>query len=126
MTSHGGSVSCHGVYGLRFAALPASALVPAPAHWPAWELAWEPAVRGSRPLERVTADQALVNVEPDGQAHLDRRRGRTTLRVESAPVPEAMVHPHLASTAVVTARWFGRQSFHAGAFVLDGGVWAIL
>ncbi len=58
---------------------------------------------------------------------MDRRAASTTLRpARPSPPPPPLVHPHLASTAVVTAAWFGRQSFHAGAFVLGGGVWAVV
>jgi hypothetical protein len=42
-------------------------------------------------------------------------------------VPDAaIVHPLLGVAVVVPAFWLGRESFHAGAFVLDGGVWAVI
>ena len=36
------------------------------------------------------------------------------------------MHPHLAGAAAVLSHWCGRDSFHAGAFVVDGGVWGLL
>ena len=115
-----------GAYGLRFEGLPADALVAAPADWAPWTLSWERAGSDSRAVQRFDADEVLVDIEPGGQAHVDRRAASTTLRLATPPVAEALVHPHLASTAVVTAAWFGRQSFHAGAFVHGGGVWAVV
>ncbi len=39
---------------------------------------------------------------------------------------EELVHPYLAPVAAVAARWLGRECFHAGAFAVDGGLWALL
>lgn len=39
---------------------------------------------------------------------------------------EAIVHPFLASSVAVLSRWLGRATFHAGAFVAEGGALAIL
>jgi hypothetical protein len=115
-----------GAYGLRFDGLPADALVAAPEDWEPWTLCWEQAPPEGRAVQRFDADEVLIDIEPGGQARVDRRAASTTLRLAAEPVADALVHPHLASTAVVTAAWFGRQSFHAGAFVLDGGVWAVV
>jgi hypothetical protein len=115
-----------GAYGLRFEGLPADSLVAAPSEWEQWTLSWEPAPPEGRAIQRFDAEEVLIDIEPGGQAHLDRRAASTTLRLPAEPVADALVHPHLASTAVVTAAWFGRQSFHAGAFVHHGGVWAVV
>ena len=40
--------------------------------------------------------------------------------------PDELAHPGLAPVAAVTARWLGRQSFHAGAFAIGTDVWALL
>jgi hypothetical protein len=37
-----------------------------------------------------------------------------------------MVHPELSLMAAVAAPWLGREALHAGAFVVDGGAWAVL
>jgi hypothetical protein len=37
-----------------------------------------------------------------------------------------LVHPYLAPVAAVAGYWFDRESFHAGAFVVDGAAWAVL
>jgi hypothetical protein len=37
-----------------------------------------------------------------------------------------LLHPYLAPVAALGARWLGRESFHAGAVIVDGGAWALL
>ena len=49
-----------------------------------------------------------------------------TLHLPSLPTDREIVHPYLASTASVVARWHGLHSFHAGAFVMHGRAWAVL
>jgi len=115
-----------GAYGLCLGSLPAGDLVAAGSGWEPWHVAWEALAPCADRTQRFDEAEALLNVEPAGQAHLDRRGRTTTLRLARPPAREALVHPHLASTAVVTARWFDRQAFHAGAFVLEDGVWAVL
>ena len=46
--------------------------------------------------------------------------------VPARPTASALLHPHLAAVAAVSAHWCGRDSFHAGAFVAGGGVWGLL
>lgn len=43
-----------------------------------------------------------------------------------APTSHELVHPVLSPVAVIAGHWLGRDSFHAGAFVLDGGAWAVV
>jgi hypothetical protein len=40
--------------------------------------------------------------------------------------PEELIHPYLAPAAAIVGHWMGRLSFHAGAFVRDDGVWALV
>jgi hypothetical protein len=37
-----------------------------------------------------------------------------------------MAHPGLAGAACILAFWLGHEIFHAGAFVVDGGVWGVV
>ncbi|TQN37946.1 hypothetical protein FHU33_4619 [Blastococcus colisei] len=39
---------------------------------------------------------------------------------------EHLVHPFLSTSVAVMSRWQGRDAFHAGAVVRDGGAWAVL
>lgn len=118
-----------GAYGFRIVGVPATddvLLVDAPAHWPRLEV--DVAVTSKpRPLgERVDDDTAVLLPRSGGWVSLDRATGRATLSLPAPPAPGALVHPHLASVAVVSAHWLGRETFHAGAFVAGGKVWGLL
>jgi hypothetical protein len=39
---------------------------------------------------------------------------------------QALVHPYLALAAAIVSHWAGMNAFHAGAFVKDGGAWALV
>ena len=50
-----------------------------------------------------------------------------TIRGPLEPAPDEIVHPCLWPAAAVFARWEGRETFHAGAFLDDNGAaWAVL
>lgn len=100
-------------------------LSPAAADWQSWELV---ATVGDRPsdfAEVYEGDVVTLALAPAGFARMDRKRQRTEL-VVPRPTAAGFAHPYLASTAAVVARWSGMLSFHAGGFVVDGGVWGIL
>ena len=50
----------------------------------------------------------------------------TELHMTTTPTADELVHPLLASTAVIMNYWLGRICLHAGAMVIDGGAWALL
>jgi hypothetical protein len=116
-----------GAYGLSFGPpVEPSYLVAAPEHWPQWHLEWRLHRPDAWPPERIGDERALVNLLPRGQVLVDRATATSTLLLPEPPSPHAWVHPYLSSTAVVAARWAGRQSFHAGCFVLDGCAWGVI
>lgn len=122
-----GTSTARGAYGLRLSQpLEDRFLLDVPADVPAWELQWRPGTYDEGTAERVGEDEAVVNLQPPGRAHIQRHAQRSTLYLENEPKTEAWPHPHLSSTAVVTARWLGRHAFHAGAFVHEGKAWAVL
>ena len=49
-----------------------------------------------------------------------------SLTLPTCPAPEFVVQPHLATAASCIVVRTGKQAFHAGAVVIDGGAWAIL
>ncbi|MFC5926631.1 hypothetical protein [Micromonospora vulcania] len=66
---------------------------------------------------RVLADGRTLAV--------DRLRGTATFY--GPPLtPDVLAHPYLAPVATTVNRWAGRETFHSGAFVLDGRAWAVL
>ena len=77
--------------------------------------------------DMVDDDHAVFRLQGDvGSVHLDR----ATLTAKFAlcrPIDdEAILHPFLALTAAIVSRWLDREAFHAGAFAVDDGAWAIL
>jgi hypothetical protein len=71
-------------------------------------------------------ERATALLHGGGVAHIDRANATTELILPAAPSPEALLHPHLAITALVAGAWLGRRTFHAGSFVHSGCVWAVL
>ncbi|HUC12915.1 MAG TPA: hypothetical protein VMS00_00550 [Acidimicrobiales bacterium] len=116
-----------GAYGLRLGPpLEDSYLVDVPSDWPEWDLEWLPLPPDQPQGQRIGPDEVLLNVLPEGQVLIERALNRSTLFLREDPRPEAWAHPHLSSTAVISAWWFGRRSFHAGGFIVGGGVWGVL
>jgi hypothetical protein len=125
-----------GVYGLRFdldgggALVDRSLLVDAGDGWPDWEITWErlgpTSTTDAKVVESWDLDHALLAAQPSGWITLDRAAARTTLHLHEAPIPATVLHPYLASTAVVAGHWLGRTPFHGGAFMIDGRAWGVL
>src|SRR5262249_6109268 len=61
-----------------------------------------------------------------GWVDLARAERRATFCLRTSLADGDLVHPYLAPAAAVAARWAGRESFHAGAVVVDGGAWGVL
>jgi hypothetical protein len=120
-------VKASGAYGFRLLGLPRAAdlLVDAPARWPELAIARAPESAGP-PADRVGPDRAELRLQTGGWVGIDRSPGRAVYHVPRDVDDGALVHPYLAPVALISARWLGRESFHAGAFLADGGVWALL
>jgi hypothetical protein len=116
-----------GAYGFRLRGLPEAAplLVDAPASWPA--LSIEATVSdGPAPDFELNQEFARLSLRTGGWVAFERAAGRVLFTLRE-PLPEAaIVHPLLGAAVIVPAFWLGRESFHAGAFVVDGGAWAVL
>jgi hypothetical protein len=116
-----------GAYGFRLAGIDGVEpfLVPAPASWPRLEIVVAPDEPGP-PSDRYGPDRAELVLAGGGWVGIDRDPGRAVYHVPRAIEPSALVHPFLAPVVLIASRWRGRESFHAGAFVAAGGVWALL
>lgn len=103
-------------------------LLPAPQEWPAWRVSWrvDTAIDYSCVADHLDDFTAVALLHGGGIARIDRASASTQLTLPDAPTREALVHPHLAITALVAGGWLGRRTFHAGSFVHDGGVWGVL
>lgn len=117
-----------GAYGLHLEGVEAARtlLVPAEHHWPTFQVRSELGKPPWRESDLVTDSKAELRLQTGGEILIERDDGVvvfTTLR----PIAEwELVHPYLAPVAAVAGYWFGRESFHAGAFVVDGAAWAVL
>jgi hypothetical protein len=118
-----------GAYGLKLCDVPQATelLVPAPESWVGWRLAQRPP-RESDAARAVMVgpDDAFVELSGGGWVELDRRAGRSTLILPARPADREMVHPYLAATAAICARWRGWSCVHSGGIVVDGGAWGVL
>jgi hypothetical protein len=116
-----------GCYGFRLTGVDGAGelLVDAPDGWPALELRHEPPAPGGPDLDSVGPDRAELTLH-GGWATIERDPARVTFRLPAPPPPRDLVHPYLAPAAAIAARWAGRESFHAGAVIANGGAWAVL
>jgi hypothetical protein len=117
-----------GAYGFQLTGVPAARelLVEAPSHWPRLDLEVCITSEPEPPGDHVDDEFAVLRLRSGGSARIERGAGCATFMLGQRPSDGALVHPHLASVAVVAAHWLGRETFHAGAFLAGGGVWGVL
>jgi hypothetical protein len=119
--------SLRGAYGLGVAGAGGAAaqLLPAAPDWPKLEI--ERLIgTGSLGGNLVGADRAEIALLAGGRLTVDRVPLRATFTTAGPLTDDALVHPYLAPAAAIAGHWLGREAFHGGAFVLDGGAWAVL
>jgi hypothetical protein len=116
-----------GAYGFRIEgrARAAAQLGPAPAHWPALETAFSLAEEPP-PASEFGRERARLPLRTGGWIDFERAPARAHLRLPSEVPDAAITHPLLGIIATVPAYWLGWESFHAGAFAVDGGVWGVI
>ncbi len=126
-SSDPGGAETRGAYGIRLVGLEDASglLVAADPSWPHLELTTRVGSSEAE-AETVTGDHALLKLRNGGEIRVDREAGRAEFVVPEPLGAADLVHPYLAPAAAVVARWVGRQAFHGGAFMVDGGVWALL
>jgi hypothetical protein len=122
-----GQLPSYGAYGLRLSGLESSGhlLVPAPPDWPVLALDVEVG-DGVAPRNRVTDDEAELVLLTGGRVQMSRNPMRAVYTVPRPLRADELVHPYLAVAATMAAYWLGRESFHAGAVVVEGGAWALV
>lgn len=115
-----------GAYGLHVTGVDApSMMLPARPGWPRLRIVTQ---LGDPPVtpEVMTADRAELILKTGGRLVVDRREAVARFTVPRPLSDDELVHPYLAPAAAVTAHWHGRLSFHAGAYVQDGGAWGLV
>jgi hypothetical protein len=117
-----------GTYGLRIEGLAGAGrlLGEACSDWPVLRV--EKQVGSTHPdIQMVDDVRATFRLQGDsGSVHLDRATLTARFTLNQPTDDEAIVHPFLALSAAIASRWLGRETFHAGAFVVDDGAWAML
>lgn len=103
----------------------AAQLVEAAPDWPLLEI--ERRIGSAVPSRSfVGADRAEIALAAGDRLAVQRNPLRATFTTAQPLSDEALVHPYLAPAAAIAGYWLGREAFHAGAFVLDGGIWAVM
>ena len=116
-----------GLYGLSLPDLQSAQhlLVGAPVHWLPWRI-----VRKCGVTEQadgvITRDNARLTITPKGSLVIDRASRTSVYTMPRLPSDAELVHPYVAGTAAIAARWHGWQSFHAGGFAVGGEVWGVV
>ena len=77
------------------------------------------------PHNEVDDDRARIPLSDGGFVGMDRVT-RTATVVDSALSQVGLLHPMLAMVTALFAHWDGRDTFHAGCVVLDGGAWGVM
>ena len=93
-------------------------------HWPELQVCWR-IDQVSDAAARFGEDGVRLPLGDSDWLELDRTARTATYRTHAALDRDRLLHPLLAPAAAVMARWLGREAFHAGAFLADGGAWAL-
>ena len=117
-----------GAYGLRLEGVERSRplLVPAEPWWPTFHIRSEVHAPPWRESDIVTDSDAALRLQAGGEVRIEREPGLVVFRMERPLTELELIHPYLAPVAAVASYWFDRESFHAGAFVVDGAAWAVI
>jgi hypothetical protein len=116
-----------GAYGFALRGLGRSprGLLKVPQSWPELRVSrrTDPVADGAQML---SDDRARLVFEAGGVVDLQREPARAVFRTPRRLADEELLHPFLGGPAAVVARWLGRESFHAGAFVSGGAAWGLV
>lgn len=115
-----------GAYGLALTGLDAAAelLVEPELSWPALEIVVHHG-HSDEVANLVDDDRATMALH-GASVHVERSPCHATFVFEEEVGIDAVVHPYLAPVAGLVNHWHGRESIHAGGFVLAEGAWGLL
>ena len=116
-----------GAYGFRLSGVNCSPelLVVAPSGWPVLDVSLQFA-SAVAPAPEFGDTSARLPLRTGGFVEFEREPLRASLTVDQAVPQAAIIHPLLGVAVAVPAYWLGRDSFHAAAFVVEGGAWAVI
>jgi hypothetical protein len=117
-----------GAYGFRLSGVDAATelLARTEPDWPELKLLAVTDDAPPPPHDRVSEDRAELILRSGRWVELDRDASGATYHLHRRVRDGDLLHPYLAPVAALAARWLGRESFHAGAVIVDGGAWALL
>ena len=119
------TASDHLAFGFRVRGLGSEGLNPGHrADWPQLRVRLR-AGNSKRAAGAAGEDGVRLPLGDSDWLELDRTARTATYRTHAALDRDRLLHPLLAPAAAVMARWLGREAFHAGAFLADGGAWAL-
>src|SRR5262249_44526789 len=115
-----------GAYGLELRGVGRAAplLVSCPPHWSPIRLAAVTG-EGGPDLGSIDEDVGCFPLRTGGGLVVERRKALASFTTPEPLSDAELVHPYLAPVVAVTARWLGRNAFHAGAFEHGGGAWVV-
>lgn len=114
-----------GAYGLRLKGVGMSDLViQDPPPWPLATIRQRRQERAARPAV-VTPQRVDVPLIDGGSLVVTRDTMTATFSVLAPLTDDDLLHPYLAAAAAWFSHWLGRETFHAGAFVVDGTAYAV-
>lgn len=110
-----------GAYGLSISCnSPIDRLSAAHEDWPIVEIRQLGGVDSVRPSE-TTIDEQMATIPLGPARHLVLERAARQATFYGEPLAsDLLAHPYIGPVGTVFARWDGRETFHAGAFALDG------
>jgi hypothetical protein len=73
----------------------------------------------------VGPESARFTLRRDGAVVADRATRTVTVSTLQPVSDDELVHPYLAWVASAFARWDGREAYHGGGVVLNGGAWGV-
>jgi hypothetical protein len=122
-----GETAAIGAYGLALDGVDDARrfLLPAAPDWPRFRIENRIGSRAGT-FDRLGEDRAEITLRSGGVLLLSRSEARAEFVTPTPLTADELAHPGLAPVAAVAARWLGRESFHAGAFLIGHDVWALL
>lgn len=116
-----------GAYGLTISGIDDARHLVDLADGPCWPEVTVGYSESSNPCENfLNHDIAQVLLANGECARLERIERRGTLLTMRPPDDGRMIHPFLSAVGATFAWWDGREAFHGGAFVHEGGAWLVL
>ena len=115
------SNSCYGINWLG-ASFPPDFLSPGMSSWPRVRLR-----QTTSPMEEEALEgDTVMGLISGGRLHIRRETRQATYYVPRLLEQEELLHPYLAPAGYAFSTWFGREAYHAGAFVVSGGACAVV